>query len=95
MVEKHFLLIQFVLLRLFKVELHFLNGNIVLIAEQHGKILQMGKNGLAISSSTLIVSKTCDLYTDAITVISFKCLSNNSAYYDIITISKLEIVFQN
>ena len=48
-----------------------------------------GKNGLTISSSTLIVSKTCDLYTDAITVISFKCLSNNSAYYDIITISKL------
>ena len=48
-----------------------------------------GKNGLTVSSSTLIVAKTCDLYTDAITVISFKCLSNNSAYYDIITISKL------
>lgn len=53
------------------------------------KDITNGKNGLTISSSTLIVSKTCDLYTDAITVISFKCLSNNSAYYDIITISKL------
>lgn len=54
------------------------------------KDITNGKNGLTISSSTLIVSKTCDLYTDAITVISFKCLSNNSAYYDITTISKLE-----
>ena len=53
------------------------------------KDITNGKNGLTISSSTLIVSKTCDLYTDAITVISFKCLSNNSAYYDITTISKL------
>lgn len=53
------------------------------------KDITNGKNGLTISSSTLIVSKTCDLYTNAITVISFKCLSNNSAYYDIITISKL------
>ena len=53
------------------------------------KDITNGKSGLTISSSTLIVSKTCDLYTDAITVISFKCLSNNSAYYDIITISKL------
>lgn len=53
------------------------------------KDITNGKNGLTISSSTLIVSKTCDLYTDAITVISFKCLSNDSAYYDIITISKL------
>lgn len=53
------------------------------------KDITNGKNGLTISSSTLIVSKTCDLYTNAITVISFKCLSNNSAYYDITTISKL------
>lgn len=53
------------------------------------KDITNGKSGLTISSSTLIVSKTCDLYTDAITVISFKCLSNNSAYYDITTISKL------
>lgn len=53
------------------------------------KDITNGKNGLTTSSSTLIVSKTCDLYTDAITVISFKCLSNDSAYYDIITISKL------
>lgn len=53
------------------------------------KDITNGKNGLTISSSTLIVSKTCDLYTNAITVISFKCLSNNSVYYDITTISKL------
>lgn len=53
------------------------------------KDITNGKNGLTISSSTLIVSKTCDLYTNAITAISFKCLSNNSAYYDITTISKL------
>lgn len=48
-----------------------------------------GERGLTISSTTLIVSKTCDLYTDSITAISFKCLSSDEVYYDVITIAKL------
>ncbi len=48
-----------------------------------------GQNGLTVSSSVLIVSKTCDLYSDTITAVSFKCISNDSEYYDIATISKL------
>ena len=48
-----------------------------------------GQNGLTVSSSVLIVSKTCDLYADTITAISFKCISNDITYYDIATITKM------
>ena len=51
--------------------------------------ISSGEHGFTISSTTLIVSKTCDLYTDSITTISFKCLSNDEAYYDIATITRL------
>lgn len=48
-----------------------------------------GEHGLTISSSTLIVTKNSDLYTDKITSISFKCVSNDITYYDITTITKM------
>lgn len=48
-----------------------------------------GSHGLTISSGILTIAKTSDLYTDSITSISFKCISNNSSYYDIITVLKL------
>lgn len=48
-----------------------------------------GNHGLTISSSALSISKDSDLFTDAITAIVFKCLSNNPAYYDTMTIVKL------
>lgn len=48
-----------------------------------------GSDGLTISSSVLTVSKTCTLYTDSVTSISFKCVSNEPEYYDIVSIIKL------
>lgn len=48
-----------------------------------------GNHGLSISSSVLSISKDSDLFTDTITSIVFKCISNNSIYYDTITIVKL------
>lgn len=48
-----------------------------------------GSHGLTISSGVLTVAKTSDLFTSTITSISFKCISNNVSYYDIITISQL------
>lgn len=48
-----------------------------------------GNNGLYISSGVLTINKTSTLYTDSITSISFKCISNNSSYYDICTVIKL------
>ena len=48
-----------------------------------------GSNGLTISSRVLTVSKTCRLYTDSVTSISFKCISNEPEYYDIVSIIKL------
>ena len=48
-----------------------------------------GSNGLTISTSVLTISKGSDLYTDLVTAISFKCVSDDSTYYDIVTIVKL------
>ena len=48
-----------------------------------------GNNGLYISSGVLTINKTSALYTDSITSITFKCISNNSAYYDTMTVLKL------
>ena len=48
-----------------------------------------GSDGLTISSSVLTVSKSCTLYTDSVTSISFKCISSESSYYDIVSIIKL------
>ena len=48
-----------------------------------------GNNGLYISSSILTINKTSNLYTDTTTSITFKCISNNTSYYDTITVIKL------
>lgn len=48
-----------------------------------------GSNGLTISNSVLTISKDSALYTDEITAVSFKCIGNDSTYYDIVTVVKL------
>lgn len=53
------------------------------------KDITSGNNGLYISSGVLTINKTSNLYTDSITSISFKCISNNTSYYDICTVVKL------
>lgn len=46
-------------------------------------------NGVSISSTILSIAKSSTLYTKTITSIVFKCVSNDSNYYDTCTISKL------
>ena len=53
-----------------------------------------GANGLTIDTynsvaNSLRISKSSTLYTDAITSISFKCNSNNSSVYDVVSIAKI------
>lgn len=48
-----------------------------------------GNNGLYISSGVLTINKTSNLYTDTTTSITFKCISNNTSYYDTLTVIKL------
>lgn len=48
-----------------------------------------GSNGLTIASGVLTIAKTCTLFTDSITALSFKCISNNASYYDVMTVLKL------
>jgi len=53
-----------------------------------------GANGLTIGTynsvaNSLRISKSSTLYTDAITSISFKCNSNNSSVYDVVSIAKI------
>lgn len=48
-----------------------------------------GSHGLTISSGVLSIAKTSDLFTETVTSISFKCISSNSTYYDIMTVLKL------
>lgn len=51
--------------------------------------LSNGTGGITVSGSTLTIPKTCSLFTSTINSISFKCISNNSNVFDIITIFKL------
>lgn len=48
-----------------------------------------GNNRLYISSGVLTINKTSNLYTDTTTSITFKCISNNTSYYDTLTVIKL------
>lgn len=48
-----------------------------------------GSNGLTVASGVLTIAKTCNLFTDSITALSFKCISNNASYYDVMTVLKL------
>lgn len=51
-----------------------------------------GNNGITLSSSTLIISKTSNLFSNNTASIVFRCLSTNSLYYGTITIAKLHDV---
>ena len=53
-----------------------------------------GANGLSVSTyssiaNTLRVARTSTLYTDAVTSISFRCVSSNASVYDTVTIAKI------
>lgn len=48
-----------------------------------------GQNGLTVASGVLTIAKTCAFYTKDITSISFKCISNNAGYFDVVTVAKL------
>lgn len=48
-----------------------------------------GQNGLTVTSGVLTIAKTCAFYTKDITSISFKCISNNAGYFDVVTVAKL------
>lgn len=48
-----------------------------------------GSNGLTISSGVLTIAKTCSLFTESVTSLSFKCISNNATYFDVMTVLKL------
>ena len=51
-----------------------------------------GSNGLTVSSGKLTVAKTSNLFTSTITSIVFKLVTNNTSYYDTVTIVKLNDV---
>ena len=52
-----------------------------------------GSNGLSVGSSNkLSISKTCSLYTDTVSSIVFKLITNNSSYYDTMTVVKINDV---
>lgn len=53
-----------------------------------------GANGLTVSTynsvaNTLRIARTSTLYTDAITSISFRCVSSNTSVYDTVSIAKI------
>lgn len=48
-----------------------------------------GSNGLTIASGVLTIAKTCSLFTNSLTALSFKCISNNASYFDVMTVLKL------
>lgn len=51
--------------------------------------IKTGTRGFTLSSTSLIVSKNCDLLTSETTSITLRCLSSDEKYYDTITIQKM------
>ena len=51
-----------------------------------------GSNGLTVSSGKLTVAKTSSLFTDTVSSIVFKLITNNSSYYDTMTVVKINDV---
>ena len=51
--------------------------------------IKTGTHGFTLSSTSLIVSKNCDLFTSETTSITLRCLSSDEKYYDTITIQKM------
>lgn len=48
-----------------------------------------GQDGFTISNGILTVSKDSSVYSNAITAVSFKCLSDDTNYFDIVTVVRL------
>lgn len=48
-----------------------------------------GQKGLTINNNVLTVSKDSSLYTDAVTMITFRAVSNDSSFYDTCSIAKI------
>lgn len=51
-----------------------------------------GSNGLTVSSNKLTIAKTSSLFTTSVSSIVFKLITNNSSYYDTMTVVKLNDV---
>lgn len=54
--------------------------------------IKTGTHGFTLSSTSLIISKNCDLFTSETTSITLRCLSSDEKYYDTITIQKMRDV---
>ena len=70
-----------------------LQGNISFSKWQYGTgskwtDINTGTHGFTLSSTSLILSKTSDLFTAETTSINIRCLSSDEKYYDVITIQK-------
>ena len=70
-----------------------LQGNISFSKWQYGigskwTDIKTGTHGFTLSSTSLILSKTSDLFTVETTSINIRCLSSDEKYYDVITIQK-------
>ena len=48
-----------------------------------------GSHGITLSGSVLTLAKGSDLFSDSVTTITFKCISNNSSIFDTITIVRV------
>ena len=48
-----------------------------------------GQKGLTISNNVLTVSKNSTLYNDAVTMVTFKAVANDSSFYDTCSIAKI------
>ena len=51
--------------------------------------VRSGSNGLTVSNGVLTIAKSSALYTTAVTSLVFKVITNNSTYYDTVTIARL------
>lgn len=47
-------------------------------------------SGISINNNVITLTKDCELFTNAVSTISFKCSTNNANVYDIITITKIK-----
>ena len=48
-----------------------------------------GQKGLAVSNNVLTVSKDSSLYSDAVTMVTFRAVANDSSFYDTCSIAKI------
>ena len=48
-----------------------------------------GQKGLTVSNNVLTVSKDSSLYSDAVTMITFRAVASDSSFYDTCSIAKI------